>query len=61
MKETTLIKIRDILERRGGRVKDLTFRDLLFVLAFPYILMGYLLLSLIHTPIELLSRCVRCL
>jgi len=38
---------------------DPTFRDILFVLAFPYIAVGYLLLSLIHMPIELLSRRVR--
>jgi len=40
-------------------VKDLTLRDLLFVIAFPYIAAGYLLLHLAYAPIELLGSLLK--
>jgi hypothetical protein len=40
----------------GGTVKDLTLKDLLFILAFPYIIFGYALLCLLYAPIEYIMR-----
>jgi hypothetical protein len=37
-------------------LKDLTFKDVLFILAFPYILLGYIILCLLHTSVEHAKR-----